>query len=148
MPNASVVVLKLEVCLANDVLLFVIVPLRILMGTKARQVRRFDAAISEEQERRSFLFCISVCKEYCWLVQLLYTYWCSSQSTTFCSALCWRLVSSLLSSVTHFLWLEQQCWNQLSRRFRAKGLLHELIQTLFSIDLVTCKRNGSPISLV
>ena len=76
-PNASVVVVvKLEVCLANDVLLFVIVPLRILIGTKAKQVLRFDAAISEEQERRSFLFCISICKEYCWLVLLLYTYWC------------------------------------------------------------------------
>jgi len=71
--NASVVV-KLEVCLVvlakNDVLLLVIVPIRILMGTKARQVLRFDAAISE-QERRSFLVCISMCKEYCCLVVLL-----------------------------------------------------------------------------
>ena len=78
-PNASVVlvVVKLKVCLANDVLLLLIVPLlRILIGTKAKQVLRFDAAISEEQERRSFLFCISICKEYCWLVLLLYTYWC------------------------------------------------------------------------
>ena len=61
-PNVSVVlvvvVVKLEVCLANDVLLLLIVPLRILIGTKARQVLKFDAAISEEQERSSFLFCI------------------------------------------------------------------------------------------
>ena len=61
-PNVSVVlvvvVVKLEVCLANDVLLLLIVPLRILIGTKARQVLKFDAAISEGQERSSFLFCI------------------------------------------------------------------------------------------
>ena len=71
-PNVSVVlvvvVVKLEVCLANDVLLLLIVPLRILIGTKARQVLKFDAAISEEQERSSFLFCISIWKEYCWLM--------------------------------------------------------------------------------